>query len=813
MPTASSRAPDQLKRNQTGATLGGPVLKNKLFLFGGYQRTWLRQAAGDGKTLTMPAAFRSGNFSSLLPGTVINDPLSGAPFPGNIIPTSRQSAASQALLKFSPPPDPDGFTRYTSLSQEDTNDYVIRGDYRPSVKHSFLGRYFQQDFLNPRPMVPNNIHSVQRGIAAYTKNASVGYTLVASPNLIADTHFTMSRQVGNRTTPFPNSIADFGVKVNPSSKEIDVVINGTSNLSLSATRPAIFARTNLEVTHSWRLVRGRHNMVWGADLEWSRYNEYNVFNGSGVYRFNGRVTGFDQADYILGAMALFRQSNGEIEFRRYHYQGFYFADTMRVSRTLTLNFGLRWEPYTPITDLKDREIQFRPEEYAKGTKSPHFVNAPPGLFFPGDKLSGFTIPKAGTGSDLNNLGPRFGFAWDVKGDGKTSLRGGYGIFYDTPEMWLLNNMNAQTPFSFLVQFPDGNFDNPYAGRQNFNVFPFSGDFDPKTPFQNPFDTVALESKFVQAYVQNWNLTLERKLGNDWLLRVGYVGTKATHLMADYDLNAPAYDFSKTLNQNLANIDQRRPRQEYQRVVSLFTGLNQSYNSLQTSLNKRFSRGFTVLTSYTFSKNIDYNSRNNNVLDNVIANPFNFFASRGIADNDHPHRLVTSFLWDLPGKTLESMPLRAILGNWQLGGIVTLQSGRPFTILSSSDRAALNGPNNPRADLVGTLALPDGRSRGERIDQYFNVNAVTQAAPGTFGTLGRNPLRGPAYINSDISVARSFPLKFREAAKLTFRGEAFNILNRPQLAPPNSTVGVGGFGKITSTDGDPRILQFGLKVDF
>ncbi len=162
---------------------------------------------------------------------------------------------------------------------------------------------------------------------------------MASPNLIADTHFTVSRQVGNRTTPFPNSIADFGVKVNPSSKEIDVVINGTSNLNLSATRPAIFARTNLEMTHSWRLVRGRHNLVWGADLEWSRYNEYNVFNGSGVYRFNGRITGFDQADYILGAMALFRQSNGEIEFRRYHYQGFYVADTMRVSRTLTLNFG------------------------------------------------------------------------------------------------------------------------------------------------------------------------------------------------------------------------------------------------------------------------------------------------------------------------------------------------------------------------------------------------------------------------------------------------------------------------------------------
>jgi len=396
-----SRSPDQLKRNQGGLTLGGPVLKDKLFLFGGYQRTWLRQAAGDGKALTMPAAFRNGDFSSL--SQTITDPLSGQPFPGNIIPKNRQSPASQALLQYSPLPDADGFARWVSFSQEDTSDYVLRGDYRPNLKHNFVGRYFHQDFLNPRPMVPNNIHSVQRGISAYTKNATAGYTFIASPSLIADTHFTMARQVGNRTTPFPKSIADFGVKVNPSSKEIDVQINGTSGLNLSATRPAVFARTNFELTHSWRWAKGRHNLVWGADFMFSRYNEYNVFNGSGVYRFNGRVTGFDQADYILGALSTFRQSNGEIEFRRYHYQGFYGGDSIRVSRTLTLNFGLRWEPYTPITDLKDREIQFRPEEYAKATRSPHFVNAPPGLFFPGDKLPGFTVRKAGTGSDLNNL--------------------------------------------------------------------------------------------------------------------------------------------------------------------------------------------------------------------------------------------------------------------------------------------------------------------------------------------------------------------------------------------------------------------------
>jgi len=376
-------------------------------------------------------------------------------------------------------------------------------------------------------------------------------------------------------------------------------------------------------------------------------------------------------------------------------------------------------------------------------------------------------------------------------------------------------MNAQTPFSFLVQFPTGNFDDPYAGRESFNVFPFSGDFDPKTPFQIPFDTTALESKFIQAYVQNWNLTVERKLGSDWLLRVGYVGTKATHLMADYDQNAPRYDFTQSLNQNLSDIDARRPRQDYQGIYTLFTGLNQMYNSLQTSINKRFSHGFTVLASYTFSKNIDYNSRNNNVLDNVIPNPFNFFFTRGIADNDHPHRFVTSFVWDLPrpGKATGSRVLGAIADNWQASGIVTLQSGRPFSIISSQDRAAVNGPNNAFADLVGNLSLPSGRSRGEQIARYFNTDAVTQAAPGTFGNLGRNVLRGPKYANSDLSVSRSIRLRFREAAKLSFRGEFFNLFNRPQLSIPNRTVGPSTLGTITTVDGDARILQFGLKVEF
>jgi hypothetical protein len=196
-----STSPDGLKRNQTGGALGGPIIKDKLFLFGGYQRTWVRQITGSNSITTLPAIFRTGDFSSLLPKTVINDPNTGQPFPGNIIPQSRFSPAAIALLKYSPVPGADGLTHYSLFSQQDASDYVVRGDYRPTARHSILARFFKEQYTLASPAAPNNIHSVQRGLNAPTTNATLGYTFMVSPTLISDTHLTMARQVGTRTIP------------------------------------------------------------------------------------------------------------------------------------------------------------------------------------------------------------------------------------------------------------------------------------------------------------------------------------------------------------------------------------------------------------------------------------------------------------------------------------------------------------------------------------------------------------------------------------------------------------------------------------
>jgi hypothetical protein len=820
-----SHSPDQLKRNQGGGTVGGPVIKNKLFFFGGYQQTWIRQQSGSGTALSMPAAFRTGDFSSLLTGSspvVINDPTTGQPYPNNQIPSSQLSTAAQNLLKYAPVPGPDGFVHFALPSLQNAKEWIARADYAMNDRNNVSVRLYRNVNQEPAEMDPNNIFSNQRGVTGTTETGTVAETFTASPNLVIDTHFTANRFGGNRTNDFPGSIQTLGVNMNPSSSEIAVTINGTSNINLTSARPAVFARANFELTHSWQWVKGRHSLTFGAEIEDSRYNEYNTYLGSGQFQFNGRWTGFDQADYMIGDMSDFLQGNGEIEFKRLHYFGFYAGDTFRVTPRLTLNYGLRYEPYFPMTDLNNRVAVWEQQAYAAGFISQRYVNAPPGLLFPGDTFGGETIPRGGYNDQLKGVTPRIGFAYDVFGDGKTSIRGGYGIYYDTPELFQLNNMNDQAPFSFTVEFLNGSFDNPYAGREQYNIFPFSGDFSKNSPFPLPDDAVALQPNMPRAYSQNWNFTVERQFFRDWILRLSYVGTKGTHLWADYDTNAPIYNFAESLSANQQSYDPRRPRQQYESIDLLFTGLNQDYDSLQVSLNKRLGYGVINELSYTWSKNLDYMSSNYEATSNTIPDPFDPFRFRGPSDFDRRQRFVDSFVWQIPdaGQKMNSPVASAILRDWQAGGIITLQSGSPFSIYSTDDAVA--GAGTANADALGPVALSSSRSRGAQIAEFFNTSAVTQAAPGTYGTLGRNSLVGPGFANVDFTVSRTFPVRLMgEGGKLMFRAEFFNLFNRPNLdnpgdpnlSNPGNLIGTGSFGQITATANDARILQFSLKVLF
>lgn len=326
-------------------------------------------------------------------------------------------------------------------------------------------------------------------------------------------------------------------------------------------------------------------------------------------------------------------------------------------------------------------------------------------------------------------------------------------------------------------------------------------------------TYVLPSKWVTSYTQNWNFTIEHQLFSDTRIRLAYVGTKGSHLMGYYDQNAPIYNPSLSLAANRATIDARRPINGFQQIYRDLNGLNSSSNALQVSVNKRFSRGFSVLGSYTWSKSIDYESINDGIGGFPASYPFNFALHRGPADQNIPQRFVTSFMWELPGSKIGSRAVQYVMGGWRLSGIVTLQSGRPFGVLATGDTLAGIGGNYANVSGSGSLLPDTGRGKAASVREYFDISRLSNPNPGTLGTLGRNTIQGPGLANVDASLAKTLKLPFLgEGGSIEMRLEAFNALNRTKFNNPVTSLSNPAFGQLT-TAGDPRILQLAVKILF
>ena len=674
-----SQTGDQLKRNQGGFTLGGPVIKDKLFLFGGWQRTWIRQKVGSNLVQAIPAAYRNGDFSNLLnadtspTGSAVQlvNPTNNQPYVNNQIPASQFSPAMQKLLTYWPNPDASGLVSAPVIQNQDISEYVVRADYILNEHNSFYARFLDQNTNTPRPLLNNNLATSQDGNKLNTQSGTLGWTATLTPNLISDAHAFVNYAPAHRTLDAPwGNITNFGVAINPAATELDVSLAGDSGFGLgSDSRGADFRRANVGFSNSWHWTLGKHNVSFGGELVWTRYNEYNPYHSSGVFEFNGGCTGFDQADAIIGCLSQFTQGTGEFEFRRNHYQALFFGDTYRLSSRVTLDAGLRWEPFTPITDLRNRNLTYSPALYAQGVRSSVWLNSPPGLFYPGDTVNGEKLSQGVVHPNWNLLAPRVGIAWDVLGDGTMSLRAGGGMYYDQPEIYALNALSDQAPFGYDENFQGGNFDNPYAGRESANVFPLSPDFasNPSLPFPSPLFAYAQETLFKQATTYTWNVSVEKQLARNWLLRTAYVGNSTSHLPYTQELNPSIYDNSQTLMQNLQTLQQRRPMQEFERLYIMATGQNSNYNGLQVFAEHRFDRGVSVTASYTFSKALDYSSNNGSIEEmnggSSAPNPFNAHAFYGPTDFNRTHVFVGSFLWNIPGIGEKGTFLSGVTRQW------------------------------------------------------------------------------------------------------------------------------------------------------
>jgi hypothetical protein len=464
---------------------------------------------------------------------------------------------------------------------------------------------------------------------------------------------------------------------------------------------------------------------------------------------------------------------------------------------LSLNLGLRYEPLFPFYSAADELTLFRP-----GLQSSVFPNAPRGMLYAGDSGA----PRGGTRSDINNLAPRFGFAYSPSAGGKTSIRGAYGFFYDIPRFHQVSHFVNSPPYSLQITVNQPrSFSDPYAGQ--VNPFPYT---PPATAqeraayeFLRPVVVgLSVDPFFAAPYVQQWNFNIQREVAQGYVVTAAYVGSKGTRLPIRRELNPALFGPGATL----ANIDARRIyAPDFASIISYENVINSTYHAFQLTLNKRFSQGFTVLASYSYAKSIDGMSIDVDGFNGQ--DPLHMRADKALSDFDIRHRTVASFLWEIPG--FRTGAAKWILGGWQANGILIAQAGTPFTVTSGQDRA-LSGVGTQRPDVLGNPKLDTGRSRDELMAQYFDVSQFVLPAVGSYGTSGRNSLIGPGDYNLDFALFKKFPV--REGMQLQYRLEMFNALNHANLGNPRSNISAARPGQIDTTSG-PRIIQMGLRLTF
>ena len=800
---ASSR--DTLKRNQYGGSIGGPIIKDKLFYFGTYQGTKVRSEPGGRVVFVPTAAERAGDFSST--ATQLVDPVTKLPFAGNQIPTSRFNPVSLYFLEHIPLPNRSGREASfpTTPASEEENQFMLKADYNLG-KHQISGRYFFTDFDKPSVIPTENLlAATSAGNAVRVQNVSINHTYAMAPNVLLASTFGMNRQRGGSLSSAPFGFPDAGVAIaNASQSELgappELAMSVTGAFSIGTNHLGDFNRGDFTVRENLTWIKGGHELHFGGEAVRVNNEIVNTYRMDGNFSFNGQLSGDGLADFMLGRASQFVQGGGEFKDLKGTRWGFFVQDNWRVSQRLTLNLGVRWDPYWPYYDRSGRVVCFQP-----GAKSQRYPNAPAGMLYGGDNNDP-GCPTGGSEPNLANIAPRLGFAYRLTSDGKTSLRGGAGYFYTPIQSSAYNPFTNIAPFAPGFTFTDVSFDDPYgsAGVEN----PFPSQYGPRVPgpeatFVTPTELRAVfDPNFRTPLLTTWSLNLERQIGASWVARLGYTGNKGTWIFGaaenGRELNPAIYIPGQS---TISNTQARRSYQDYSRIGFYEAANNTNYHSMVVNLEKRFSQGLTVLTNYTWSKKFD---------DYGWTDPNSRGFDYGLSREDVTHNFKFSNVWEIP-KIDAPSGFSRVLSGWMLNGMVTWQSGFPFGVSSGRDNS-LTGVNRDRADYVGTTDpnLGQDRSHGEMVAEYFDTSVFVQNAEGTFGTSGKSILRGPRFFNFDMGVLKN--TRFGDRYNVQFRAEFFNAFNNVNFNLPTSNLSSAQFGRITSSL-DPRILQFSLKLLF
>jgi len=826
---------EPLKRNQFGFSLGGPILKDKTFFFGAYEGNRLREGIatsavvpslaerqGDFSNLPFPifdpATFQPNpNFNPFEPIGPTNPPFLSTPFPNNMIPADRFDPVARAIVDAELFPLPNrGFnTRSDNLrSESDSDQFVIRVDHHISERNTFNFRYIFEDsdrtteFQRFAVFGPITVKGFPVMDEARFQNYLLSDTHLFSPELINEFRFTYARAFMVYTRPVKRrNPQDFGFTFPITARIIDFPLVGVAGFSsIGITEGNDKERVDNIFTWQDNFIwqKGKHSYKFGTEIRRTQLNNQLDNVTLGAFRFSGAFSGNPFADFLVGQPQIFFQSAGPPDryFRTSSYN-FFAQDAYSILPNLTLNYGLRFELSTPPVELRDRRAGFFP-----GRQSQLVPDAPPGMLFAGEP----GVPRGIFQTDKNNFAPRIGLAWDPFTDGKTSIRAGYGIFYDSPPLWSVTSGGSITATfkPVIAVVPPPSFADPFLGNSPFQPgvarFPILS-----PPYEEALSSFDPNNR--TSYVQQWNLTIQREFLTDYIFEVGYVGTKGTKLMGTINFSQalpregiPLQPFTIPLRREFPGIAP---------LVDHATAFNSNYHSLQLSLNKRMSQGLSFLAAYTYGKTID-----------DLATPTRFQATPGQAefaqrvDQRHAeekgrspfdirHRFVGSYVWDLPFFRNRPAAAGHILGGWQLNGIVTLSSGRPFTVVDGSD-PQFTGGQSTRPDLVGDPELSDSQKTAER---FFNTGAFRPIPPGTprFGNAGRNIVEADGVITFDFSLIKN--IKVDERVTVQFRSEFFNIFNNVNFQIPVNDIASPEFARVLETTTTSRQIQFALKLLF
>ena len=822
----AGRAKPDFKQDQFGGTVGGPVFKDRTFFFASYQGH--RENQGQTFLSTVPTlAMRGGDFSEL--NRVIFDPLTGQPFPGNVIPANRiDTVAKNILSQLYPEPNTAG-TRQANgqvinnylinpVKTREDNQVDTKVDHTLTPTNRFFARYSFQKTHRIQPA------TLPHGDAGATFGAGDG-NIKGQSLAINDTQTFSNRWLNEFRfgwssikffmTPIDyganpaNAVGLPGINLNPiTSGMTQLTFQNIRNLGANSNQPLITNQNDFQFFDNVTYNRAKHTVKMGGSFTPRSREILNADTIVGQFGFNNNMTsncagqaagctvssatGFDVASFMLGLTSAKNRNlfdAGTYTEKRPEISA-YIQDDFRASHKLTLNLGLRWDVYVPWVEIDDRQSNF---DVSTGT----FVVASPDAVINGIKVGRYlqTYSK-------RDLGPRFGFAYDLTGDGKTVVRGGFGVFWNFTPGGTSSSKAQNPPFLQSTALTP----TPTAYGSNLLLkdgLPPPPGVDPNRPAagstRSIFDVNARDS-----YARQWNLNVQRGLGRDYMVEVAYVGSQGRQMIAKGDPNQAKPVVGVTdANVNrpyAAKAPALRTIGQVQNTGTL------DYHGLLVKFQRRFSHNFSFLNSYTWGKAIDLNSDNDGTV--TYTNVYDPQYNRGPADYDITHTLSSSWIYELPWARDK------MYGGWQVNGIMLLRGGLPLTVTQTQGVLSTGTGNRPNRVCNGTLSNPT-------IDRWFDTSCFVPPTDttGTYGDAGRGIIRGPGSFNIDASLIKNTKIG-RYTTEI--RVEAFNVLNHPQFANPNTQIGNAAVGTISAMLSSPscslcgtteRQVQLGVKVRF